>query len=173
MNRHVERVIRRREMELVRTWIAALITAAFVGFALAQTAHAQDISIGNGIGNAGYPTGAIPQVAANSGTTGGVSLFGLAGATAKFTYVCGFSVSSGTATAAINTTVTINFLTPSNITFTWGLNAPVTGAAPNNLTVNFTPCIPGLSTASSPLLSVSALGTGGAGQTAQIWGFVQ
>lgn len=140
---------------------------------LVSPARAQDtsISVGAGIGNAGYPVGSIPYAVSQTATTGGISLSSPLPPAGKFDYVCGFSISSGTATTALTTTISLVNV----IGGTWTLGAPVTGAPPNNLTVLFNPCmatgVPGPFQAA--FMSITALGTGGAGQAAQFWGFMQ
>jgi hypothetical protein len=155
---------------LIRQWLAAVCLSGLVGFAV-SCAHAQDISIGAGLGNAGFPTGATPATAAASGTTAGATAT-LAAAPTRYTYICGLSVSPGAATAAITITVTTTGLTNN---FTWNVGAPAVAAGTTAaiLTVTFPTCLPSSAINTGIAVTAGALGTGGVGQNVNTWGFQQ
>lgn len=170
MNRHVERVEARDRRNRLDRFLAACVTALFIGLCAGQV-RAQDIAIGAGNGGAGFPTGSIPLVESATGTTAGATAT-LPGLTNHFTYLCGFSVSPGAATAAITITVTTTGLTNN---FTWNVGAPVAAAGTTAaiLTINFPTCIPA-GTINTPITVVAgALGAGGVGQDVNAWGFQQ
>lgn len=140
----------------------------------AFSAQAQSLSIGNGPNNAGFPLGAIITANSVTATTGGITLAVGAGPPGKFTYICGFSISPGSATAA--TSVTINLQnTPYDSANPWVAFAPVTAAGVTGqvLNVYFNPCITSNTPQQQVNLVVSALGAGGINQSAVIWGFYQ
>lgn len=118
-----------------------------------------------------YPAGAAPLTETATGTT--------AGATATFpaisgttNWLCGFSVSPGSATTAITITITTTGLANN---FTLSVGAPVTavGTTGSIITVPITPCVPASATNTAITVVAGALGTGGVGQSVNAWGFRQ
>jgi hypothetical protein len=93
-----------------------------------------------------------------TGTTGAVvaTLPAVAG---KITYICGFSVSPGSAATAI----TIQVVVVANSTFTWAVGAPVTavGTTGATLTQTFSPCVPAAGSNTTITVTSGALGTSG------------
>lgn len=112
-----------------------------------------------------------PIVASATGTTAAVAAT-LAAAAGKTTFLCGFSVSPGSATTAITTNVTTTNLTSN---FTWAVGAPVTAAGVTGtvLTQNFTPCVPASAVNTTIVVTSGALGAGGTGNDVQAWGYQQ
>jgi hypothetical protein len=124
-----------------------------------------------GLGNAGYPAGATPIAVSITATTGGITAL-LPNVANQYTYACGFSVSPGSATAAITLLVTLLNIAG---TFTWAVGAPVTAAGTTGatLTVLFTPCLRSNVVNQQVGVVVGALGAGGVNQAATIWGYQQ
>lgn len=118
---------------------------------------------------AGYPAGATPVTASATGTTAGTTAT-LAAASGKFTYICGATVSPGSATAAITLSVTITGITN---TFTQAVGAPVTAAGTTGapLLFAFFPCIPSSAVNTGIAVAASALGTGGVNQDVNAYGY--
>lgn len=124
------------------------------------------------------PAGAEPFPNNNSvlvsnsatGTTAAVTAT-LAAAAGKITYICGFSVSPGSATAAI----TIQVVMTAQSTFTWAIGAPVTavGTTGTTLTQNFNPCIPASGSNTTITVVSGALGTAGINNDVNAWGYQQ
>jgi hypothetical protein len=108
------------------------------------------------------------QVSA-TGTTGAVAAT-LPAAAGKFTYICGFSVSPGSATAAITIQVTMTGVTN---TFTWAVGAPATavGVTGTVFTQSFFPCLPGSAVNTGIVITSGALGTAGINNDVNVWGF--
>lgn len=125
-----------------------------------------------GLGNAGYPVGAIPLANSGVGTTGGASAT-LAAAVGKFTYFCGYSVSPGSATAAITITITIAGLQGGSHVISVGapITAAGTTAAPIFFFLPF--CIPASAVNTAITVTAGALGTGGVNQAVNVWGYQQ
>ena len=107
--------------------------------------------------------------AAATGTTAGATAT-LPAVQGKTTFICGFSVTPGSATAAITINVTV---TGPASTFTYSVGAPatavgVTGAA---LLQNFTPCVAASAMNTTIAVAAGALGAGGVNQDVNVWGF--
>jgi hypothetical protein len=144
----------------------ALVALALLSLMLLP-ASAQPVNIGPATGN-GYPVGGQAQNASGSGTTAATAAT-LAGAVAYIQYICGFSVSPGSATAAIVINVTL--VGVGNV-LTWTIAAPATaaGATGTPLNVSFTPCLPGVYNSSITVTS-GALGAGGINNNVNVWGY--
>jgi hypothetical protein len=119
-------------------------------------------------GAAGFPNGATPVANGATGTTAGATAT-LAAAAGKFTYICGYSYSAGSATTAIVSTVTATFA--GTLTNTVGAPATAAGVTGNTIVVPITPCQPGSTVNTSITVVGSALGAGGAGQAVNAWGY--
>jgi hypothetical protein len=127
------------------------------------------------------PTQAVPIVpvqpptvvtAVATGTTAAVTAT-LSQVPNKTLYLCGFSVTPGSATTAINITVTATGLLGGTITWTVGAPATAAGATGSPLTVPFNPCPPASSQSQTIAVVSGALGTGGAGNDVNVWGVAQ
>jgi hypothetical protein len=105
-----------------------------------------------------------------TGTTGAV-VATLPAAAGKITYICGFSVSPGSAATAI----TIQVVVVANSTFTWAVGAPVTavGTTGATFTQTFLPCIPASGTNTAITVTSGALGTSGINNDVNAWGYQQ
>lgn len=117
-----------------------------------------------------YPGSSIPVTAHGTGTTGAVTAT-LPAIPGYNTFVCGFSVSPGSAATAITLTETLSGILGGSMT--WAVGAPVTavGTTGTTLTQNFNPCIPASASNTAIVITSSALGTSGVNNDAQIWGY--
>lgn len=160
--------------------LAALLAICLAGPAFAQTVSCPGPTGGNCIpvlvmssaaGAAGYPASATPVIANSNGTTGG-TVATLPAAAGKFTYICGFTTSPGSATAAITINLTISGV---GATLNEWVGAPVTAAGTTGLTVtrSFNPCIPSSAVNTAIAVGASALGAGGINQAIYAWGYQQ
>jgi hypothetical protein len=134
---------------------------------------AQVVTISPNSGAAGpYPANATPLVAIATGTTGAVAAT-FAAQPGRKNYICGFSVSPGSAATAITIQVTVTGLLTG--TMTWAVGAPVTaaGTTGTTLTQNFNPCIPASAINTAIAVNSGALGTSGINNDVQSWGFQQ
>jgi hypothetical protein len=105
-----------------------------------------------------------------TGTTGAV-VATLPAAAGKITYFCGFSVSPGSAGAAI----TIQVVMVANSTFTWAVGAPLTaaGTSGTTFTQNFSPCVPASGTNTTITVTSGALGASGINNDVNAYGYQQ
>ena len=112
----------------------------------------------------------VPVTNAGTGTTGAV-VATLPAAAGKITYICGFSVSPGSAATAITITVVM----VANSTFTWAVGAPVTavGTTGTTLTQTFNPCVPASGSNTTITVTSGALGTSGVNNDVNAWGYQQ
>jgi hypothetical protein len=145
---------------------AAMIALVFV-FVLSQYAIAQQ---GTPFVPADSVSKRIGVTAGTTGTTAAVAAT-IPAVVGKTAYLCGFSVSPGSATTAITSQVTVTGLIPG--TLTWATGAPVTAAGVTGtvLTVPFTPCMPASAINSAITVTSGALGTGGINNDVNMWGF--
>lgn len=137
-----------------------LVLALALGLAVAP-ALAQVVQV------APIPQGAqlFPLTASTTGTTGAISAT-IAGASGKFTYICGFTVTSAGTTTATAGTVAISNTASQNLYFTYLFPSSGQGI----LGVAFPGCITSNSTNTSITVSLTAGGTGTAA-TVNLWGY--
>lgn len=177
-----------RKMAWVRGAVAGfLLAAAFALPAKAQTVSCTGPTGANcvpvvqipsslanpaiGSGNSGYPLGSTPVQNSATGTTAGTTAT-LPAAANQFTYLCGFSVSPGSATTAITISITTTGLA-SNQTLSVGAPATAVGTTGLNQYETFTPCLKS-SLVNTPITVVAgALGTAGVNQAVNAWGYTQ
>jgi hypothetical protein len=120
-----------------------------------------------------YPTTATaianPVTASATGTTASVA-GSLPAVANRFTYLCGFSVSPGSAATAITITVVV---TGVKNTLTWAVGAPVTAVGTTGaiLTQTFSPCIPSSAMNTAIVVTSGALGTSGVNNDVNVWGY--
>jgi hypothetical protein len=108
---------------------------------------------------------------AATGTTAGATAT-LPAVQGKITYICGFHVETGTATAAIPVTITVTGLAGG--TFTTSANAPVTSATATAgpiVSQVFTPCLAASAPNITIVVAAGALGAGGVNQDVNAWGY--
>lgn len=112
-----------------------------------------------------YPTGATPTTNSATGTTGATTAT-LAAASAKNTYLCGFTITSD-ATAAVAGTATVVGPVGGTMSFIQNVGA---ATAAGILTQTFNPCIP--SNAVNTAIVVNSVAAGVGGNTAvTVWGY--
>ena len=112
-----------------------------------------------------YPSGSTPITGNSTGTTGAV-VGTLAAATGKTTYICGLNVSATGGTAAIGPITVANTVTGSLV---FEMNSTVAG---NNLSENFSPCIPASAADTAITTTTTSDGTASA-VAVNSWGFQQ
>lgn len=122
-----------------------------------------------GTAGAGFPPGATPINAAAGGTTGATAAT-LAAAAGKFTYICGFSISHGSATGAVTAGDTVTGI-PTSMTWVTGVPATAAGTTAPTYTINFSPCIPSSAVNTSIVVTSGANGAGGVNNFSNAWGF--
>lgn len=174
MNRHLIRMARRRRYELVREWVAALLTALIFGLALGLHAQAQEpFSTSVGIGNAGYPISAVPVQNSSGNVAAATATATLpAGSASQFTYITGFEFTYGGATAASLVTCTVTNLKGGTLSYTVAPPAGATlGGTP--LIVPFSPALPSSAVATSIVVSCPSMGAGNTNATMTAHGFQQ
>lgn len=108
---------------------------------------------------AGYPQGATILQASSGNVANASAAATLGAASSKLTYITGFTVTAGGATAAALVNGTITGLIGGTRTFTYGAPAGVAVLA-TPLTVNFNPPIPANATNVAIVVTVPALGSG-------------
>jgi hypothetical protein len=121
------------------------------------------VTPGGAVGAVGYPTGSTPITGNATGTTGAV-VGTLAAATAKTTYMCGFSVSAIGGTAAVGP-ITIAGTITSSMVFQLA-----SSAGGSFLTQAFSPCIPASALNTAITITTTADGTASAVDV-NSWGF--
>ena len=110
-------------------------------------------------GVAGYPTASTPVTSSSGNVANASAVATLAAAAAVTTYISGFEVTGGGATAASLVNVTITGLIGGTATYTLGVVAGA--AAPNaTLLVKFVPPIPASAVNTAIVVTVPALGVG-------------
>ena len=125
-------------------------------------------------GTAGYPASSGSTTAPLSASSGNVAnaaaVATLAAAAAVTTYISGFEVTSGGATAASLVSITITGLIGGTATYTLGV---VAGAAAANvpLVVCFNPPIPASAVNTAIVVTVPALGAGNTNSTVVAHGY--
>jgi len=107
----------------------------------------------------GIPAGATPLVSASGNVANASAVATLAGAAGKTTYISGFEITGGGATAAALVSATVAGLLGGTATYTYGA---VTGAAAVNapLVVVFTPPLPASAVNTAIVVTLPALGAG-------------
>ena len=149
------------------------VTVTRPGTAPAVNDRASVVAISPNSGSPGpYPTGAIPITNNATGTTGAVTAT-LAAVSGKTTWICGFSVSPGSATTAIVNTITVAGTKSGSLVWSDGAPATAAGVTGTTITVPFSPCIPASAVNTAITVAQSALSTGGAGVEVNAWGFQQ
>lgn len=110
-------------------------------------------------GLAGYPAGSTPLTSSSGNVANAAAVATLAGAAGLTTYISGFEVTGGGATAASLVDVTVTGLLGGTATYTLGA---VAGATAKNadLIVSFIPPIPASALNTSIVVTVPALGAG-------------
>lgn len=160
-----------------------ILAVAFAAVLLASGIAWAQVPPGGGSGTNGWLQAIYQQLggsggsirtqltASATGTTAAVTAT-LAAAAGKTTFICGFSVSPGSAASAISINVTTTGLTNNA---KWAVGAPVTaaGTTGTTLTQNFNPCVPASAVNTGIVITSGALGTSGINNDVQAWGYQQ
>jgi hypothetical protein len=111
------------------------------------------------------------SVSASSGNVAAATATATLPATqGRYTYLCGFSITSSGSTGALVVSPTATNLVGGTATFTYTSIAGVTLAnAP--LVVNFTPCVPANAVNTTIPVSLPSLGAGNTNATVNAWGY--
>lgn len=137
-----------------------LCAALLLLLGLASAALAQIVTV------APFPQGGQPNnLTASSTFTTGTSTVTLAGAAGRWTYLCGFTLTTGATTAAITGAVTITGV-PTTMNFTYVFVSTGQGV----LGIAFPGCISASASNTSIVINIPAGGAGTVG-SASAWGY--
>lgn len=121
-------------------------------------------------GKAAYPAGSTPVSAASGNVANAAAVATLAGAAGVTTYISGFEITGGGATAASLVAATVAGLIGGTATYIVGVVAGA--AAPNTpLLVKFNPPIPASAENTAIVVTVPALGVGNTNSAVVAHGF--
>lgn len=121
-------------------------------------------------GAATYPTASTPTTSSSGSVANAAAVATLAAAAGVTTYISGFEVTGGGATAASLVDVTVTGLVGGTATYTLGVVAGAT-LANANLLVRFNPPIPASAVNTAIVVTVPALGAGNTKSTVVAHGF--
>lgn len=120
--------------------------------------------------NTDYPSGATPITGASGNVANASAVATLSGTSGKTTYITGFEVTSGGATAASLVTVAITGTVTGTLSYTYAAPAGATaGATP--LVVEFSTPVPASAANTSIVVTVPALGAGNTNATVVAHGY--
>jgi hypothetical protein len=88
----------------------------------------------------------------------------------RYTYICGFSITSAGSTAAAVVSPTVTSVVGGTMTYTYTSVAGVT-LANVPLIITFTPCLPAATANTTIPVSMPSLGSGNTNTTVTAWGF--
>ncbi len=114
-----------------------------------------------------YPAGAIPVVAAGTGTTGAVTAT-LPAAAGKTTYICGFTIMAAATSLATGTATLAGLV--GGVTFTYDQTVAAAANGTSKLTETFAPGIPASGTNTGIVVTSAAAGIGGVTDV-NVWGY--
>lgn len=117
-----------------------------------------------------YPTGSTPVSASSGNVAAGVATATLAGAAGKTTYISGFTITGGGATAASLITATVSNLIGGTGSYTVPVPAGAT-AGIQPLVVEFFPPIPASAVNTAIAVSAPSFGAGNTNATVNAWGY--
>ena len=121
-------------------------------------------------GSAGYPAGAVPVQAASGNVANASAVATLPGVAGKTTYITGFAITGGGATAASLVSATLAGLLSGTATYTIGAVAGVL-LSNSALVVNFSVPLPASALNTAIVLTVPALGAGNTNSAVSAQGF--
>jgi hypothetical protein len=121
----------------------------------------------NAVFSSQYPAGAVPVVAAGTGTTGAVTAT-LPGTSGKTTYVCGFTIMAAATSLATGTATVAGLV--GGVTFTYDQTVAAAANGTSKLTETFTPGIPASATNTGIVVTSAAAGLGGVTDV-NVWGY--
>jgi hypothetical protein len=112
----------------------------------------------------------ISVTASSGNVAAGTATATLPATQGRFTYICGFSITSSGSTGALVVSPTVTNVIGGTMTYTYTSVAGVTLAnAP--LEVTFTPCIPSTAVNTTIPVSMPTLGAGNTNATVSAWGY--
>lgn len=117
-----------------------------------------------------YPSGATALSASSGNVANSTATATLAGAASKVTYICGFTVHGGGATAASLIDVTVTGPTGGTMTYTFGVVAGATAPC-TGLNISFNPPIPASAANTAIVVSAPAFGSGNTKATVNAYGY--
>jgi hypothetical protein len=146
-------------------FVTGFVTAAallLIALLIASDAPAQTPSV--------HPNVPLTGIVASSGNVAaGTATSTLPAAQGRFTYLCGFSITSSGSTAALVVQPTVTGLNGGTLTYTY---ASVAGATLANapLVVTFPTCMPSSAPNTAIVVTVPSLGAGNTSTTVNAWG---
>lgn len=121
-----------------------------------------------------YPNGAVAETATSGVVSNASTVATLAASSGKTTYITGFQCTPGSATAAALVSVVVSGTITGSMTYTaYATNATTFVPAPIPLVVPFNPPIPASTTNTTIIVTMGAVGTGGASAECNAQGFQQ
>ena len=128
-----------------------------------QPANAQ-----NPVVNPTFPTTGI--VASSGNVAAAPAVATLPAIQGRFTYICGFSITSAGSTGAADVVATVTGLNGGTLSFSY---ETVAGANAANLplVIPFTPCMPSSTVNTAVVVTLPSLGTGNTTATVNAWGY--
>ena len=121
-------------------------------------------------GSAGYPAGATPVTASSGNVANAAAVATLPAVAAKTTYITGFEITGGGATAAALVLATLAGLISGAATYVVGVVAGATASNPS-IIIQFTSAIPGSAVNTAIVLTLPALGAGNTNAAVVAHGF--
>lgn len=121
----------------------------------------------NAVSTSQYPVGAIPVVAAGTGTTAAVAVT-LPGTSGKTTYICGFTITAAATSLATGAATVANLV--GSTTFTYDQTVAAVANGTSKLTEVFDPGIPASATNTGIVVTSAAAGLGGVTDV-NVWGY--
>lgn len=107
-----------------------------------------------------YPTGATPITSSSGNQANAAAVATLAGVSGKTTYLCGFEIDGGGATAAVTVNPTVAGTISGTLTYLYGVGVVAAGTVSPPLQVAFNPCVPASAANTAIIVTLPALGAG-------------
>lgn len=117
-----------------------------------------------------YPTGSVPLTASSGNVANASAVATLAAAAGVTTYITGFQITGGGATAAALIAPTVAGIVGGTATYTYGIVAGAASANPA-LQVTFTPPVPASAVNTAIVVTVPAFGAGNTNATVTAQGY--
>lgn len=147
-------------------------TLEFFNEASGQSSLHTRVSVQNPlpVSGIGYPSGATPLSASSGNQANANAVATLAGAPGQTTYITGFQITGGGATASALVSPTVAGLLGGTATYTYGVVAGATAANPT-LQVTFSPAIPASALNTAIVVTAPAFGAGSTNATVTAQGY--
>ena len=138
---------------------------------MADGTFAEVVSVAAGaVGAAGYPAGATPIAVTSGNATNATATATLPAAVGKTTYITGFAVTGGGATAGQLAGVTVTGVPGGPLNYTVASPTGITNPL-QPLIINFSPPLPATALNTAIAVSVAALGAGNVSSNVTATGF--